>query len=331
MTKKEEEDRLKKYFFGENETEVFGKKVELIDNKKFKMTLEQRKCSCPKMFFEKLFDLKENEINCNYYSMVVSGEGGEDKKIDTYYSSSLQSLLFFYGVSDTNPIIYDKVKYTKVFFEWKNKVIKLPSSIDVVLVDETGKNALFIESKLYEVIRDSNKEGNCVVGSSYLNNEEKNGYNKKLSLTEDDYKKIGIDPTKLDEKKRSIIKPIVKDYYVYSYGIKQMLSHIIGLLNFNPKYDKNAYVLPVKENVNISFLTIINEMNGASINEDDEDRNKHFMNHYNKVIELLKDKEQVKGKINLLECTTYQDFYGKVKEKGFKVPGKVIKYYHIEG
>ena len=333
-------EELIKYFFPEE-----GERKPINDTK-FVTTSR-----CKKLFFQDFFN---TPIPCDCYDAVVSGAGKEEDKIDTFYSSSLQSLLFFCNVSKKHPLIYREVKYTKVVFEWKNPVISFPSSIDVVLIGEketgekkTKRVIMFIESKLYEVIRDSDTSGTHEIGSSYF--KQKNGYTQRLGLNEKDYHDLGIVKDDVNSKKQSLIKPIDKNSYiengekkngfVYSYGIKQMLSHIIGILRFKdePKarypregeYFKNY----VKENnYDIFFLTLINGMPG--FNDTDADAQKKlrdFKNHYDSVIDLLtKEHSDKLPGIELLPCTTYQAFYKEVKKEGYKLSETIEKYYHLE-
>jgi len=58
-----------------------------------------------------------------HFDSVIYGQGNEQEKINSVYSSSLQSLLIFSKVSEENPIIINATTYTKAYFEYKNKVI----------------------------------------------------------------------------------------------------------------------------------------------------------------------------------------------------------------
>ena len=146
--------------------------------------------NCKLVSINKIFG---SSISCSQYDVVAHGEGNEEEKIDSIYSSSLQSLLFFYGVSKSNPIHIGKDEFNKVLFEYENPVIRYPSSVDVVLLNEKEQTIAFIESKFLEIIRDSNKDGNKVIGVSYFREKEKNGYNQSLKLEEADLKKLRIE------------------------------------------------------------------------------------------------------------------------------------------
>ena len=357
-------ERLKNYFIKDQNLSV-----DLIEGTtKFNINT---KTDCKKLFFEETFFNADNtqesvsggkeKISCLHYDQVVSGEGNENDKIDSFHSSSLQSLLFFCGVSET-PLWYKGVKYTEAIFKWRNPVITFPSSIDVVLVGNKridGKDRrviMFVESKLYEVIRDSNTRGTHEIGSSYFADDQDNSYQKRLGLNENDYTTLGIKKDDTDKKKRSLIKSHSKNSYVengkqkegyvYSYGIKQMLSHIIGILNFIDNQELRVINNPGKNIANadkdydVVFLTLINGFPGF----EDKDRKRkirHFITHYNEVINCLKDKPMFKKsdenneygvKISLEDCMTYQTFFQEISnqgEKSFNLPNTIQKYYHL--
>lgn len=192
--------------------------------------------------FEDFFGIEKNINFEEAFNIVTTGQGNEMKKINSIHSSSLLSLLFFYPLynNKNNDIfiqfhdIFDlkDIKFTKCLFEVRNKVIRRPSCIDIVLISEDEKVLLYLESKL----------------SEYMTVESEQKYGKGyLKL----YKKFNelnlLSPIKLDNEKEE--KTILKcDEPSYIEGIKQSISHLIGLVkgptNENEK-DPNAdeYVL----------------------------------------------------------------------------------------
>lgn len=108
------------------------------------------------LLLKEIFDINSTRFDNKFYE-ACSGSGNEAKKICTIHSSSLCSLLFFFDISKDNPLKLllndDTVIFENVYFEYKNKVIKSPSNVDVVLI---GKNqnsedvVLFLESKFSE-------------------------------------------------------------------------------------------------------------------------------------------------------------------------------------
>ena len=183
---------------------------------------------CKKESFEKYFN---TSISCSNYESVISGEGNERDKIDTIYSSSLQSLLFFDQVSKQGikiKINNKEVLFNEVYFEYKNKVIGYPSSVDVVLVNRKTSSVCFVESKLLEIVRDSSTEGKKVIGISYFK-DSGIGYKETLHLSKEELKRLNIrypenGPyiSEVSKDNRSI-DPLNGSTYVYSEGIKQVV------------------------------------------------------------------------------------------------------------
>lgn len=306
---------------------------EIKDNVKDSSFTENGKHSgCFKNRLEEIF---ETSIPCEKYESVINGEGNEKDKINTVYSSSLQSLLVFSNVSRENPILIDKMKYTDVFFEYRNKVIGYPSSIDVVLTNKDERTILFIESKLYEIIRDSTVSGTAVVGVSYLSNHT-NGYKNVLGLEFKDLEKLGIDyenqdnyggrteDIKKDSDGKDIsIKPLKGNSYVYSYGVKQSLSHIIGILNWKSgKQGANcSSYLNHNDYDDVRFLLLYNDLPGFT-DEDAENKQADFVKHQKKLFEILEGKDKVK--IDSMSIKSYQEIY---QENQAKNPGDFEKSF----
>lgn len=167
-----------------------------------------------------VFGITENEVFKKKLHEACHGSGQEWRRICTRHSSALLALLFFYRVSEDNPLTIKGIKYTKVFFEVKNKVFDNPSNIDVLLVSDdnkTGKNLLFLESKLTEYIK-GGKLGKI-----------NPTYKKYYELLSDFWNNSSIDWDEEEGKDSLCIKAKGKDVQ-YCEGIKQMISHYIGLL-----------------------------------------------------------------------------------------------------
>ena len=298
---------------------------------KFKKTL-----GCKLELINKAFDTK---IRCDQYDTVANGEGNEEEKIDTIYSSSLQSLLVFHNVSKDNEIIIGNEKFNKVLFEYKNKVIGYPSSVDVVLMNDHA--IAFIESKYLEIVRDSSKNGKKVVGISYFG-ENKNGYSC-IGLNKDDLDKIKVEYNypKIFENKdyQPYLKSVsgLSNYsqkigkiegadYVYSEGIKQILSHVIGINSF--KNGESAYLNKDEDPIcnhkkfkKIIYVELYNELTGL---EFASKRIIDFKNHANKVKEIIENKNVVDEFIVM----SYQELYSKNDNFGFG--NRVKKYFKLD-
>ena len=163
-----------------------------------------------------IFNIKNVTEFRDKYKQAVSGDGNEYRRITTLTSSSLCALLCFYNISINNLKIED-TNYDTVMFEIKNKVfdIKHPSNIDIVLISKESQKILFLESKFSEYLVRSKARN---ISDKYLD------LYKKLGLFDEGYNfKDNNDGTFNLERNNN-------DFYID--GIKQMISHYIGVCNF---------------------------------------------------------------------------------------------------
>lgn len=297
---------------------LIGNNEHLINYKGEKFNILGQECK--KTFFEKTFNVK---ISCESYSSVINGEGSEKDKIDSLRSSSLQSLIIFSEVSKNKPIKIklgdETMTFVKAYFEYRNKVLSRPSSIDVIL--QSDKNdLLFIESKFFEPYYETSTTPKEVIGISYfyMDRIHKSTYWDTLCLKDkkeldalgieypDDY---GINPKPLTKKYK--IHSIDKTTgLVYSEGIKQCLAHIIGISNFRNPDGKCSDELKDFKARSFNFVTLVNNLPGfdESINGVNT-RVENYKTHINKVIKLLQAKPEVTEFVNLFETISYQDLY----------------------
>lgn len=316
-------DKLKRYFLEHFEND--GDFLKFIKGFKFK----EIDIECPKKKFDKAFNFI---IPCKLYSSVISGGGDEYEKINSFNSSSLQSLLFFAGIDYKHPLKYNGHIYNKVYFEFTNKVIGYPSSVDVVLVAEKKNkvySVLFIESKLSEILRDSLKKEDKVkskycVGVSYIEHTNRQPAYELLKIGRLDYKKIGIiKPIK--GYKNYGINPIKHNEYVYPYGIKQSLSHLIGIVNFINNENEKRII--INKNTAITFMTLINDL--PNYKEDCWKKKKNdFKRHYAEVMKIVRKNIE---RIDVLpQIITYQNFARNIENDYFKnLSCRIKKYYHF--
>lgn len=168
------------------------------------------------------FDINKNkETFAKKFQMACSGTGDELKKITTLHSSSLCALLFFFNVDNKKLVIpsLSEYEFTESYFEFKNKVIRSPSNIDVVLLGKnikTGKKViLFLESKFSEYITGT---GIKKVSQSYF---------KSGSPSFPIYDFIANNNIFNFNKEKGFC-----DSEKYNEGLKQMISHYYGIRNF---------------------------------------------------------------------------------------------------
>lgn len=178
-----------------------------------------------------LFGIKHRNLFKEKFAQSCSGSGQELRRIATLHSSSLCALLFFYNVSKENPYIMEiegeEYIFTYSCLEYQNTVIKgkNPSNIDVVLVGtdrRSGKPAVFfLESKFSEYYKEQAKR--LEIAAAYL----KNNYGKTV-YRGSSLAKMGLYMIEPDENENFIL---CSEKACYLEGIKQMISHYIGIRN----------------------------------------------------------------------------------------------------
>ena len=198
-----------------------------------------------------IFEIQEGELFNKKYAMAVSGSGQEDLKIVTLHSSSLCALLHFYNVTGdkedkkNNPLILSgletnkttrTIKFTRSVFEYKSPVINTnhPSNMDVVLIGkdiESGEDiVLFLESKFAEYYTSASTKYK-EISQKYLNNKYGADLYKDNVLT-----RLGLKRNNNGTKYFELVS-MSEPFYIG--GIKQMISHYIGVRNvLNKKYCK---------------------------------------------------------------------------------------------
>lgn len=180
-----------------------------------------------------LFGITDRYIFKEKFHQACGGDGHEIERIGTLHSSALCALLFFYNVTESNPLIMNvngrNCKFTYSRFEFQNRVIKgrRPSNMDITLVGEYADNntpvILFLESKFSEYIERPSKK--LDISDAYMQNLiSGNIYQNTLC-------NLGITVSKSDGKTFTI----TSDELCYLEGIKQMISHFIGVNNFIEK------------------------------------------------------------------------------------------------
>ena len=249
---------LKKIEFSDARINTFYKSI--WGNNSLDLSLRKKRTSCEfnlkndsiEQTLRDIFEIENKKLFEEKLDQAVSGDGKEENKIINMRSSSLCSLLFFYNVTKSNKLQLelngDVCIFEESLFEFKNEVIRNPSNMDVVLLGHNNngeKVILFLESKFGEYYFDITKlNQNYDVPYSY--------YQKYQTLYEKIEKDLSI-KSDFEMKKKSSgkmfeIYPERNEHYIG--GIKQMISHYIGVENFA----KGEYV-----NANNSRMNIISK------------------------------------------------------------------------
>ena len=168
------------------------------------------------------------------FNQAINGAGQEWRELNVFHSSSLLALLCFYNVSNDNPLsvkIEGKTcRFTTSEFEVSNTIGKnisgknYSSHIDVKLTGECeGKSvSLYLESKFSEYVNQRGK-------TSFSYTDDYNTiYSKLQGKIEDLDIIIGCDEI-------TLVQTNNKRPARYWQGIKQMISHYLGMKNCKDK------------------------------------------------------------------------------------------------
>ena len=305
------------------------------------------------------FDIKDESKRALFTQkteQACSGSGEEALKITTMHSSSLCSLLCFYGISDKNKLeikLEDDKTYvfTESYFEFQNEVIKgrSPSNMDVVLVGYEKENinqkvVLFLESKFteYHSLSSSMSIANSYLANTYgkviYNKLEKRGIYNIITSNKQDEKEFKFSVPQNQTQKNG--KKVSKEN-VYLEGIKQMISHYIGvrnLLDGNIVSSRNC-------DIHNEIVKDINEKGakvllGTIIFEDLYQESKYFNKYKDRYEEIAKILNEVSSlsdneknitrteQLTILEKPlTYAGVFLSEEGKQFELDEKVKKYY----
>lgn len=179
-----------------------------------------------------IFKIANNDLFRQKFGQSIGGSGQELKRIATVHSSALCSLLFFYNVSEENPytmeIEGEEYIFTYSCFEYQNKVIenRNPSNIDVVLVGIHKNNGMpvvfFAEFKFSEYYE---RTGNQLeISAEYLSNKYSEAIYRSNCMGD-----MGLHIVEQLGNKNFLL---MSDEICYVEGIKQMISHYVGVRNF---------------------------------------------------------------------------------------------------
>lgn len=190
-----------------------------------------------------IFGITNEALFREKFSQCIGGSGQELKRIATIHSSSLCALLFFYNVTEDNPYIMEMEGEEYVFtyscFEYQNMVIegRNPSNMDVVLIGKHCESNMpvvfFLESKFSEYYERPEKW--LKIAIEYLNNY----YGKELYAQEHLSKMDLHIARQLDNSNFMLCS----EEPCYLEGIKQMISHYIGIRNLCDHLDSKIDIV----------------------------------------------------------------------------------------
>lgn len=252
----------------------------------------------------------------NKYRDSISGF--EEQRIRTLHSSSLLCLLCFYGISETRSLEIDldghRIRFYESIFEEKNIVgeddVRVhKSNVDVVLKGKDIKThrdvCLFLEAKFSEYLTPGNHYNisNQVYESIYKSLNE-SGVLKEMGLVYKD---------KESDRSYSNLSSVEKHPIHYASGIKQMISHYLGVSNAieNGKY----------KDCDVYLGTILYHF-GESIDPAGI-RFKDYSEMYEKLAVGLNNLAELRFKV-LNHCLTYQEVF-----KEFELDKKVKTFYSL--
>lgn len=259
------------------------------------------------------------KIFADKYLQATSGDGQEARRIRTLHSSSLLCLLCFYGISEKRPLNINlegrQITFTSSRFEVKSLVgtdetgREHESNMDVVLCGkdgQTGKKViLFLESKFSEYLTWGKYSGisNYVYQKIYAQLEE-SGVLERMGLK---YEECPDKPgySDLDSVKGKTMH--------YAGGIKQMVSHFLGV--------KNAAAGKQYEDYDIYLGEILFKFPDSI-----EDAQRKFNDYDGLYKTLAKGLNQIsEDKFKVLgQCLTYQDVF-----KDYDLEESVRSFYSL--
>lgn len=198
------------------------------------------------------------------FKAVTEGEGNEISKINSVISSALLPLLVFYKLSvpqegrHININLGDEtITFTQAFFEVRNRVIRRASCVDVALVSQDGTTILFLESKLTEMYESSRPEEEY--GKSYkplyIGTSIEKALNEGGITVEADAAGLLL---------RSEQKPR------YLEGIKQTISHLIGLVRGPQRANQKDYIEAYKTAHRLIYAPILYDTSALFNEQSDE-------------------------------------------------------------
>lgn len=286
------------------------------------------------MLFNVFGEHGNKEVFTDAFNAVTNGKGQELKRITTLHSSSLLGLLMFWRVSENHPLMIDGVWYTKVFFELESPVFGSNSSIDALFVSEDKSKVLYLELKFTEFLSQSNYYWLDQKYIRFYQSIEQEllekGEIRVCALEKRPHKKNGKPAPPTNEFRIALPKGRKN----YLGGIKQMISHAIGVAQGLTEKDENKLeTLPKSKDILLG--TMIYDFNGSAF----EKYSKEYADLYNRVfghseylMSSIRESPEINVKhpeIRLLgNVLTYQKLVA--DNPNFQFGNSVMNYYKLE-
>ena len=257
----------------------------------------------------------------------------ENDRILTLHSSSLCALLFFYNITEENPLElsdFPNIKFTKSYYEFKTPVITEPSNMDVLLTGInkiTGKNViLFLESKFSEYFKTSCE----LIKLAYLDNPDiaerfyNDSFLEKLNLKfvyeNNEVKKKYVEGKK--EKYGFKLDFINKAEPFYIDGIIQQISHYIGVSNFSQGIfsDKEKRTIDNKAEIYFAEILFDKKIKNLKCNCSNKSYYDLYSEKYTEFVKLLPHDKKICIKQHVLT-------YSELLNTNHRVEKNIIEFY----
>jgi hypothetical protein len=247
------------------------------------------------------------------YNRQISGSGKESGKIDSIESSSCLAFSCFCNVDENHPITIevdgDLIQFTQCYFEVQNRVITIPSNIDILLINYEKNILLYLESKFTEYICQAH-QAPTIIGTKYFSNYE----TLMNQLSEF-----------VDVKSHTMIpQPAIP--HIYYDGIKQMISHFIGVCQGPAIQDKLYFKFhDLWKKSKIYLGTILYKFPGDEGNESYIECYSKLYSQLSNTLNRVKFEDQKNVHI-LNQVLTYQDVFAHNPDI---LSDKIAQYYQL--
>jgi hypothetical protein len=271
----------------------FKRAVESLGESNFKYTGLNEPIKLSKSI-EEIYGISSPMFS-KHYQQQISGDGHESNSIDSIYSSSRLALLCFDGVSSEASLkLYldnEEHIFTRCLFEVRNKAVRYPSNVDVLLISNDEKILVYLESKFIEYIYDaSTHDKKCcsqeILGKGYYGLSKFPKFKDSFRDFVNSNGEISLD----------------KEYtHEYKKGVKQIISHFVGVCQGPNESDPNYTTWKNAEKIYLG--TILYKFEGSEFFTD-------YSEIYKSLAECLNNNPDKDKRVKVIdEVLTYQDVF----------------------